>query len=376
MLRNILLLGVVMLIVTSASAEWQMDEFMIFVWGGPTDASGAASENDAPAELLRDANFNVVMCRADGLKICGEYGLKALVVSPTPALAARVKDDPAVWGYLIKDEPGDADEYPPLARQLREFRQADPNHPGYINLGGSYRGFHPTFIDVVKPDLLSYDYYQWSWGQDNHFSRLEEYRAAALAAGIPLLFYEHGNVSPPAKRKDDYHFYCADSMQRMRQTVFTALAYGVKGIQWFMGRHLWDGKKLRPQGRDVAAINGELRRLGPTLVTLHSLDVLHTPPLPEATRPIPNDYWVRVREEDWVLGVFTDPQTNSFLLLANRDHTRPNRAELTIRRPGVQVDKMDKATGRWLRIPTRDDHDRTVVDLAAAAGDGELLRLR
>ena len=375
-MRNAFTLGSAMLIAASASAAWQPDEFMISVWGGPTDASGAGDVNDAPAEVLRDADFNVVMCRRDRLDICREYGLKALVVSPTPGLAARLKNDPAVWGYLLKDEPQHAREYPALARKLREFREKDPNHPGYINLGGSYRGTHPTYIDVVKPDLLSYDYYQWSWGRDSHFSRLEEYRAAALAAGIPLLFYEHGNVSPPAKRKDDYHFYCADSPQRMRQTVFTALAYGVKGIQWFKGCHLWDGNTLRPQGRDVAAINGELKRLGPTLVKLRSVDVLHTPPLPEATRPIPDDYWVRVREKDWVLGVFTDPQTNSFLMLANRDHTRPNRAELTIRRPGVRVDRMDKATGQWVHVPGADEQGRTVVDLTAAAGDGELLRLQ
>ena len=380
MLRDILIVGVVLLMAVPAAAEWQMDEFMISFWGGPTDAPKSGG-NDTSPEAIKAANMTVVMCGLDKLEVCRKWGFKAMLSGIGPEQAAQLKDDEAVWGYYIKDEPSNPEQYPPLAERMQALREADPDHPGYVNLGGSYQGLHSTFIDVVKPDILSYDYYQWSWGQENHFSRLEEYRAAALDAGIPLVVWVSGNAAPVADRKaagegNYYSYYYPENMQRMRHSVFTSLAYGVKGIQWFHGCNVFDGGKLRQTGQDIAVINAALQKLGPVLVKLHSVEVFHTPPLPNDTRPVPEDYWVQVTEADWVLGVFKDPEHKDFLLLANRDHERENTASLVIRRAGVQVDKLDKATGAWVGLPTNAGHNRTVVRLVAAAGDGELLRVR
>ncbi len=380
MLRNILMLGVVIAMTMPAAAEWQMDEFMISFWGGPTDAPKSGG-NDTSPEAIKAANMTVVMCGLDKLEVCRDWSFKAMLIGVSPEQAAELKDDEAVWGYRIKDEPQGADEYPTLAERVEAFREADPNHPGYINLGGSYQGLHSTFIDVVKPDILSYDYYQWSWGQDKQFSRLEEYRAAALDAGIPLVVWVSGNAAPVEARKaagegNYYSYYYPENMRRMRHSVFTSLAYGVKGIQWFHGCNVFDGGKLRLTGQDIAVINGELQKLGPVLVKLHSVDVFHTLPLPNNTRPIPDGFWAQVAEDHWVLGIFKDSEDNDFLLLANRDHEHENTATLTIRRRGVQVDRLDKQTGEWVGLPTNTRYNKTVVRLVAAAGDGELLRLR
>jgi len=376
MLRGILVVGVVILPITPASAEWRLTEFMISVWGGPTN-SPKPDGLDGPVELIKAANIQVVMCKRDQLEVCRKHGLKALLSGATPKMAVELRNDEAVWGYLIKDEPQKPEEeYPALAKRLQAFRKADPNHPSYINLGGSYQRLHSKFIDVVKPDLLSYDYYQWSWGQDKHFSRLEEYRAAALAAGIPLLIWAHGNAGPPEMRKTDYHYHCADNLQRMRHSVFTSLAYGAKGVQWFHGGHIWDGKKLRPCGEDIAVINAELARLGPKLVTLRSVDVFHTPPLHQDTRQVPDDYWAQPKGEDWVLGVFKGPADGNYLLLANRDHRRQRAAVLELVRQASEVEKLDKQSGEWLRLATTEQEGRIVVKLSIGAGDGELLRVR
>ena len=368
MLRNILMLGLVIVMTMPAAAQWQMDEFMISVWGGPGEAT--ADNLDAPPELIKQANIKVVMCGLDKLEVCRKWGFKAILFGISPEQAAQLRDDEAVWGYYVKDEPAHADEYPPLAARLRAFREADPNHPGYMNLGG-------TFIDVVKPDILSYDDYQWSWGQDKHFSRLEEYRAAAVQAGIPLLSWISPGTSTPEERAQDKGYFPPDSLARLRQTVYTSLAYGVKGIQWFHGRGVFaDNTHLTQWGGDIGIINAELKRIGAELVKLRSVAVFHASPLPNDTRPIPADYWVQPQGKEWVLGVFKDPPDKDFLLLANRDHEHENTANLVIPRAGVQVDRLDKTTGEWAAVPTSAGYHKTVVRVALAAGDGELLRVR
>jgi len=327
--------------------DWEMDEFMISVWGGPTLGEGGV--HDAHPQLIKDANIEVVMCGLDKLELCRKWGFKALLFGVSPQQAKNLRNDEAVWGYMIKDEPVGADEYLPLAWRMQELREADPTHPGYINLGGSMQGHHFLYMEIIKPDILSYDYYQWWRLHRWHFPRLEEYRAAAVAAGIPLLAWVECDVS---------------------------LAYGVKGIQWFHGKGVFKGGEPGPNIQDIAVVNGELQKLGPVLVKLRSVDVFHTPPLPLTTRPIPDDYWVQVAEDDWVLGVFKDTEGNDFVLLANRDHEHENTATLVIRRRGVQVDRLDKDSGEWAGVPISAGPDRTTARLIAVPGGGVLLRLR
>ncbi|MGC9318244.1 MAG: LamG domain-containing protein [Armatimonadota bacterium] len=357
--------------------QWEMDEFVIMPWGGPSlqpDVEG----NDALPQVIKDANFNVVLCHLDKLELCREWGFKALLQGVSPQEAATLRDDEAVWGYMIKDEPKNHTEYPALAWRMQELREADPNHPGYINLGGSLNGHHPLYLQMVKPDLLSYDYYQWSWGQERHFSRLEEYRRGALEHDMPLMVWVHGNAGPPEMREDEYYYHAPDNQQRMRHSVFTSLAYGAKGIQWFHGKHLFAGDHLRPCGQDVAAINAELQNLGPKLVELESVRVYHTPPLPADTQPIPDGYWVQLSEGEFVLGMMRHPDQpdTEYLMLANRDHTSDATALLDIARQGVDVERLNKDTGQWDRQEVAEADGASRVAVPMAAGDGELLRVR
>ena len=356
--------------------EWSMDEFMISVWGGP--ALEGRGPNDAPPQMIKDANIEVVMCSLDKLELCRKWGFKALLFGVAPERAGQLRDDEAVWGYVIKDEPSDYTEYPGLAWQVQALRETDPIHPGYINLGGSLNGHHPLYLQMVKPDLLSYDYYQWSWGRRAHFSRLEEYRRAALAHDIPLLVWVHGNAGPPEIRKDDYYYHAPDNQERMRHSVFTSLAYGAKGIQWFHGKHLFGDEGLRPNGQDVAIINAELQKLGPELIGLQSVEVYHTPPLPSDTRPVPDDFWVKIPEGYFVLGVMQDPNEpgTDYLMLAHRDHTKATTAALEFSRRGIQVEKLNKQTGQWEALTVAQNGQVIRVEFPVAAGDGHLLRVR
>ena len=55
----------------------------------------------------------------------------------------------------------------------------------------------------------------------------------------------------------------------------------MKSVEWFSAGNLFEPKSvtLTPWGKDVAALNHELKRIGPALAGLRSLDVLRRIPV-------------------------------------------------------------------------------------------------
>ena len=82
MSRTMLPLTIVLAAVLAApaGAQWQPDRFMISVWGCP----------DTPelAQAVADAGFNTVMCPAEHLDLCAEYGLQSIVRDARPRTPA------------------------------------------------------------------------------------------------------------------------------------------------------------------------------------------------------------------------------------------------------------------------------------------------
>ena len=365
-----------------AASPWKMPEFMISFWGGPKD--------DASAEAVVLSGFNTVMCKSEKLDLCRRHGLKALLFDATPELAAKLREEKAVWGYCLQDEPSN-ERFPVLAESAAAFRRADPKHPVYINLG--WKACPRTFVETIRPQVLSYDEYWWWWKGD-YFPMLEEYRSVAQSVGIPLVCWVEANAGPdsemgPAKIR------LSDNLAKLRYSVYCPLAYGVQGIQWFVDRLIFNGNRLTPAGEDVAAINADLKRLGPILMRLRSLDVYHVaaPDVPKNTRRLPHHYWVQTATSDTILGTFKDAEDRDFLMVVNRKVDKEQPAVLRFGRPVTAVERLEKRTGNWVGLPLvnaeqfdkREEwakllalrrRGRLAVELTLSPGDGELLRIR
>ena len=129
------------------------------------------------------------------LRLCGRYGLKALVRDgrierflrrpeerPEAAVAAMVADYAAfdnVQGWYITDEPHTGD-FPRLAEIASAFRRAAPGREVYISLfpdyadpgmlrAVDYASYLRLFVETVRPEILSYDYYPFL-GRDRSVS--------------------------------------------------------------------------------------------------------------------------------------------------------------------------------------------------------------
>jgi len=386
-----------------AVADWSMPEFMISFWGRP-DAAAQRDAHNPSAQAIAEAGFNTVMCKPEVLDECRKHGLKALLIGVTPEQAANLRDDTVVCGYFLQDEPKN-DRFHELAERAKAFRQADPNHPVYINL--SQENYPRAFVEKVHPQFLSYDLYWWWWKRD-YFPMLEEYRDVAQSAGIPLICWVEVNAGPDSEHGGG-ETHLLDNLQRLRCSVYCALAYGVKGIQWFQGRLIFEGSQLTPSGKDVAVLNAELKRLGPVLMKLHSIDVFHTPgpalsldisigqgePVPTDTRALPNHNWVLTATPHVILGMLQDEEKNDFIMVINRRIDKEQDVALRFdvtAKPVNKIERFDKQTGQWVELPLFDARQldlwsewaklrsfwrrgRVAVEFTLAPGDGELLRV-
>jgi len=366
----------------AAPRSWQYREFMISLWGGPTDR--------AKAKAIAEAGFNTVLCRLEELAFCREFGLKAILMDITPPMARALRSDPAVWGYILEDEPG-TERFPALAEAVKAFAKSDPAHPVYFNL--NWRVSPRTFVDLVRPQVLSFDEYLW-WWQGDYFPMLEEYRELALQENLPLLGWVEANTGPDSETGGG-KIYPPDNMAKLRFSVFTALAYGQKGIQWFVDPLIFDGNRLTRAGLDVAEINSELAKLGPVLLGLRSVAVNHyrPRPVPDDARLVPLHSWVQTATPEILLGLFKDAEGLDYILAVNQKIDGAQDLALRFNRPLQGVDRLDKRAGAWVPLHVGDAsaldakpewaeifplrrEGRLAVQFRLEPGDGELLRIR
>jgi len=341
--------------------------FMISGWGGPSDETTAAA--------FVDAGFNTVMANTAQLELCRAHGLRAILFDATPEFAAAHRGDGAVWGYYVQDEPR-AEEFAQAGARLAAFQTADPTHPGYINLMAHMN--LDEYFRTVSAWFLSYDYYQWWWGPQGQFDRLGAHRAAALKAGVPLICWVEANADKRYERGEAGAGYLPDNAVKLRQSVYGALAYGVKGIQWFTTELALDKTgKLTESGADVATINKELAVLGPVLVGLRSTGVWHTTPVPAGTEELPAGGRIATQCEALAIGSFVDDADGAeYVMVVNTSIEKPAGVSLSLSQVSDSVDELDREAGEWRTLAAAGPEHVAKAELTLAPGDGALLRIR
>ena len=341
------------------------------------------------ANALAAAGFNVVDWPAEQLDALAASGLKAMVHHPDIELARRLTTHPAVWGYHLADEPYPEAKFTALAAQIRELVHVDAKHPAFINVLSTTGPFLRTYMRMVRPSILSFDYYQWWWGSNRYFEKLEQFREAALSAGVPLMSCLEATANPASERGDTT--YLPDNAAKLRQSLYTTLAYGAKGISWFASNAVFapGSSELTPAGQDVAELNSELQTLGKVLVKLHSLDVFHTPPLASGTRTAPIEYWIQLIGEEQrpglVQGMFTDTEGVDYMLVANRDYRQAQSVVVKLQSKWLgiapwhaaknyayAIEQFERQQGIWTTVSSSSFVGFTFV---IAPGDGELFKI-
>jgi hypothetical protein len=325
-------------------------------------------------------------------------------------LIDKVKKYRALEAYYIKDEPT-AGEFGEYAELVAYLHKKDPARLAYINLLPIYAseaqlGVLPNtfdrtkikcpthlqgvgledknilvylehlrrFITIVKPDLISYDHYHFFESGDGqqYFLNLALISQVAQEAKIPFM-----NYIQAGKYLKDWRLPTAEEI---RFQVYTTLAYGGKGISYFTywgseadGGLYRDGKQSR-LARDVGAINSEIRKLSPTLISLNSKGIYHTEPLPLGGERIPNDSPVKILSKgEFVVGLFGKDKKATTFMIANRNRKDKQKAEIQVNIAGKRLQELDRKTGKWRRVVNLSLARK--IKLTLEAGDGRLFRV-
>ncbi len=378
----------------AAANQTSYDFFPISYWVGPP----ADQNQDERYKEVAECNFTLTF--GGDINVVHKHGMKCMVfdnrifsalakpgAETDVGIEAAVKDfakHPAFFGFFLRDEPN-ARDFLALAHVNQRLIAQDPKGVPYINLFPTYASQeqlgNPTyeahveqFLSDVKPKVLSYDHYALLQGRDrpDYFLNMEIIRSGSLKHNVPFWFIL---LSTP-------HFgYRTPSEGDLRWQVFTALAYGAKGIMyftyWTVKEQNWGDGIIKADGTRterydiIKRINAEIKALGPTLLPLTSRKVYHTAAQPPngASRPDESAWVQKVEGGDLVVGELQDGKDKLFLFLTNASHSQAADVSVTLKKKVKAVREVPKSAGA--QTVTARNAARFSVSLAA--GDGRLL---
>lgn len=202
--------------------------------------------------------FNSIDEVKKALNVAEKVGVKLLVSCPElkkePEQAVKqLMNYPAVAGYHLMDEPN-IHLYPELASWAKSIQQVDNKHFCYVNMfpnfadssqlgTSSYKEYVDEYLKQLPVQFVSFDYYpvmkdrlSKSW-----YENLELISAESKKMGKPFWAfalttnYDNDHVTP-------------QTLAAMRLQVYSDLAYGAQGIEYFT---YWSATSVNaPSGED------------------------------------------------------------------------------------------------------------------------------
>ena len=314
-------------------------------------------------------------CRGTGVKIlvtCAE------MASDPEGTVRRFRRERDNAGYFLRDEPI-CDAFPELAAWARRIRSADDSRMLYLNLlpnyvsprdlhAESYAHYVRRFIDEVGLGMVSFDHYPVTFDglRPEFYANLEDVAAEARRAGVPFWAFALATAHDP---------YPAATRASLRLQIFSNLAYGAQGIQYFTytspGTETWnfhnapiDHSDRRTEVYDlIRELNAEVQALSGVFLGARVVSVGHTgEAIPRGTRPLASlPPQIRGVEADGqgVVVSLLEKGGERYLMIVNRDLHNTQR---------VRVETAD-GVQRILGDGSRVDASRYAPTLALEAGD-------
>lgn len=327
----------------------------ILAWNGipPVETSNARYEELMESGITYDfTSFPDLKTMMKALKIAKKNGIKMIISCPeletdTKKTVRRFMHNPAVAGYYLKDEPSSKD-FPELAERVKKIRTIDDNHFCYINLfpnyaneeqlgTKTYREYVNLFIKEVPIKHLSFDHYPVIGDslRKRWYENLEIFSEEARKAGKSFwafaLTVSHGPYPIP-------------TVAELRLQVYSNLAYGAQGIQYFTywtpKSDIWDfhhgpitldSKRSEVYDR-IKLVNKEIKNLSWVFLDAKVVSIGHTgDTIPLGTKrliKLPQPIKVLKTTGSGAVVSVLKKGTDFFLVVVNRDFM--NAMRLTI----------------------------------------------
>lgn len=266
---------------------------------------------------MREAGFNLSFRGMDNADLLGKAldaskgtGVKIMascngMFEHTAEVVNRFKNHESLGGWFLIDEP-QVPQFKSLADYAKRIRTADDSHVLYLNLfpcpfsganenkdvsaygAKNYESYVRQFIDSVKLGLVSYDMYPvitnggYLHLKPAYYHNLEVISAEAKRAGQP--FWAFSLATPHHTWESEYPL---PTREHVRLQIFSDLAYGAQGIQYFTywnpghadfeydNAAITDGKRTEMYDM-LSELNHEVQRLSWVFLGAKATDVSHT----------------------------------------------------------------------------------------------------
>lgn len=234
-------------------------------------------------------------------------------------LAEGFRDHPAIWGLDLGDEPSALD-LPHYGKLFEAAKRLFPHQLPYLNLYPSYGAIwenspqqvadqlgvteYPrhieAFIENVDSDYICYDYYMYTTSASAAYENLRIVAEKCRQSSRDMWIILQVNSHDPEKWI---------SLPQLRHQAFTALAFGVRSINWacwtagwFHNQVLDKNGSRTEQYEKLCAVNADIRRLTADYMayrnlSTHFLGFENSELLKEVCRPAENNICLGVFED-------------------------------------------------------------------------------
>ncbi len=317
-----------------------------------------------------DALMCLDLAEQVGIKLSLDVGNMIFYDDLMKSFVAAVKDHPALWGYMVYDEP-DAGYYDALLRTRQVIESVDNKHICYVNLNGDGGTFGPVgsyltddyeeylvrFAEETEPDLISFDVYPCfpDWVLDQIYTSLEQVADISMRYDLPFWAYVAS-----CRFSDGLGIRISPTVESLRLQDYTILAYGGDGIEYFT----WsaDGDAAHNFGDWPTDPNGDINTSNPTFEYLQTVNqeiqnrafvfdgcVLqwaayhrNVPPKCKAldNSQLPGEILSFSSDADLLLTLIeNDGGTSEYLNIVSRTHYKSNKVHLRFRYPVQTVER-------------------------------------
>lgn len=338
-------------------------------------------------------------------------------------------NDDFIYGWYVWDEPGlnkklcsifpesnnDFEDVNTITNQIRsdslfsdklDFVNLYPTYWLGFNSSKDYENYIDEFFasQEFKPRVLCADHYpllkdEFGGFRNDYYLNLEILRKKSQEYNVPLwmiiLTSEHES-------------YKKISFEEISLQVFSALAYGAKGIMYYLYSKSWEHVTYNswiledyvdnpnvadslhgPLFAPVQKLNENIQTLGKILTNLKSVEVIHTSDYPNKQKEITQSLFKNNQSDKLIKEILRNGEANTdsklligvyevinstssednFLLVVNKDVASSSKIVVTLNKE-YRTFKFDKETGEKKLINTNDSISSTI-----SAGSGELFYL-
>ncbi|MEA5127275.1 MAG: hypothetical protein VB074_03760 [Proteiniphilum sp.] len=319
-------------------------DFPLIAWVGVTNSNltlNRFEELKNSGITINTSRYRHVDSVQKALDLAHQVGVKILIDCPevsssTVQMVKRFKDHPANAGYFLVDEPS-VSQILSLKKLVNEIESIDNSRFCYINLlpnyvsseqlnAPNYESYIERFINEIPLKVLSFDHYPIVGNhlRFNWYQNLEIIRNEANKASIPFWAF----VMTTA-----HNAYPITDLNQMRLQVYSNLAYGAKGIQYFT---YWtpsiEDYRSGPIERDgtrtvvydyLKKMNAEIKALSYIFLSSEVVNVTHFGnDIPEGTAafqsPPSNIKSLKIREGNALISELKN-NSNRFFMIQNNN---------------------------------------------------------